>query len=338
MSKRVVTVRVVCAAIGLLWFSIEAPAITFNEPGFNQQIVAPIPGGPSNHFGGVVIGPDGNAYVVGGLRLDAFRVTPAGVVTTLIVGATNYPLGVGIVGNTLYIGQSSGRIDILDISLPAPTGSVFTTVPGVLGGNGNADFAVAPPGFGAFGGQLIACNGGVYAIHPVTGVKTDIVVTGGGPKYSALDFGPDGTLYVADYNGAQILTVTSAGVVTPFASLPGADPDGLAVHQGTGDIYVANSNGNTIIKVTSGGVVTTFATEAYFDGGYYPSGLAFNGDNTVLYYLTNEGAFQLAAIDGFPAIAPLALGEIPTMGEAGIVIFAVLLGLAAVAIIRRSVI
>jgi sugar lactone lactonase YvrE len=318
--------------------SLAAQGITFNEPGFTQQIVVDMPPGAGNHFGGIVVGPDGNAYIVGGFRPDVYRVTPAGALTTLVLGAGSNLLGVGMVGTTLYAGQDTGRIDTFDISLPAPTPSLLTTVPGALGGNGNADFALAPATFGAFGGQLIACNGGVYAIDPTTGAKTDIVVTGGGPKYSALDFGPDGTLYVADYSARQIITVTAAGVVTPFAALPTADPDGLAVHQGTGDIYVADSAASTIVKITAAGVVTTFATAAFFDGGYYPSGLAFNLDNTVLYYLTNEGAFQLAAIDGFPPVGPLTLGNIPTMGDAGIVVFIVLLSVAAVAIIRRSLI
>jgi len=336
MNSRVGAVRIACVAAVAMLFSIAAPAITFNEPGFTQQIIADIPGAQSNHFGGVVVGPDGNVYLVGGYRTDAFRVTPAGAVTTLTLGATGTLVGVGMVGNTLYAGQSDGRIDTFDTSLAVPPATFFTTVPGAFNGNGNADFAVAPASFGAFDGQLISCNGGIYAVHPGTGAKTDIVVSGGG-RYSALDFGPDGTLYVADVDGNQIVTVTAAGVVTPFASLPGASPDGLAVHQGTGDIYVANPSANSLMKVTSAGVVTTFATEAYFDGGYWPSGLAFNADGSVLYYETNEGSFQLAAIDGFTG-EPLVLGNIPTMGDAGIVIFTVLLGLAAVAIIRRSVI
>lgn len=311
-----------------------ALAITFNQPGYTQNTVATIPGAQQNSFGGVVMGPDGNLYVGGGFRTDAFRVTPAGAVTTLTLGTAGI-LGVGVVGNTLYVGQNGGRIDTFDISLPAPTATFLTTIAAV-NGNGNADFAVAPPGFGAFGGQLIASNGGVYVVNPATGAKTDIALSGT-DHYSSLGFGPNGVLYVADYDNARVITVTAAGTTSVFADLPGTAPDGIAVHPGTGDIYVADSNLDQIIRITPAGVSSTFATNLGFDGGYYPAGFAFSTSGNILYYLTQENnLFQLAAIQGFASAAPPAVAvPVPVFGAPGGLILALLLAVAGVTGIRR---
>jgi sugar lactone lactonase YvrE len=311
-----------------------ALAINFNQPGYTQNTVATIPGAMPNSFGGVVMGPDGNLYVGGGYRTDAFRVTPAGAVTTLTLGAAANVLGVGVVGNTLYVGQNDGRIDTFDISLPAPTATFLATIAAV-NGNGNADFAVAPPGFGAFGGQLIASNGGVYAVNPATGAKTDIALSG--THYSSLGFGPNSVLYVADYDNARVITVTAAGTTSVFADLPGTSPDGIAVHPVTGDIYVADSSGDQIIRITPAGVSSTFATNLGFDGGYYPAGFAFSTSGDILYYLTQENnLFQLAAIQGFASAAPPAVAvPVPVFGAAGGLILVLLLAVAGVTGIRR---
>jgi DNA-binding beta-propeller fold protein YncE len=332
MTKATFRVCIPIAVAASVLCVAAATAITFNEPGYAQHIVASIPGSQSNHFGGVVGGLDGNAYVVGGFRADAFRITPAGSVTVLTVGAASNLLGVGLIGSTLYVGQDSGRIDTLNIALPSPAPTLLTTVPGDLHGNGNADFAVAPAGFGAFGGQLISCNGGVYAVNPTTGVKTDIVVETSN-HYSALDFGPNGVLYVADYENARVITVTATGTIAVFASLPGTAPDGLAVHPGTGNIYVADSSNSAILKITPAGVSNTFATDTPLDSGYFPSGLAFSADGGTLYYLTNEGSFQLAAITGFPASMANA---IPVLGLAGLLALAALIAVVGAVVVRRA--
>ena len=307
-----------------------ASAITSNQPGYTQIVVANIPTGDGNNFGGVVVGPDTNIYVVGGWLKNAFRITPGGTATTLTLNAAGTPIGVGIVGTTLYVGQDSGRIDTFDISQPSPTATFLTTVPGTLNGNGNADFALAPSGFGAYGGQLIACNGGVYAVNPTTGAKTNIFV-GSGDWHSSLDFGPNGTLYVTEYNSGNVLTVTAAGSTSVFANLPGANPDGLAVHPGTGNIYVADPSGGKIFMITPAGVVSTFATSVILDDGFYPTGMAFSRNGTVLYYLTNTSVFQLAAIQGFPPIE-----SIPVLGTLGWLMLMVLIAIAGAVVIRRA--
>jgi sugar lactone lactonase YvrE len=329
-----------CALAACLLGSRVASAITFNQPGYTQSILASLPAG-NTAYGGLVEGPDGNVYATGSGGPDVFRVTPVGGVTTLALGATSVLLGVGIVGNTLYAGQSSGRIDTFDISQPTPTATYLTTIGGTLNSNGNADFAVAPAGFGAYGGKLISCNGGVYAVDPVTGAKTDIFV-GGGDHYSSLGFGPNGMLYVADYDAAQVLTVSAAGATSVFASLPGTFPDGLAVQPTTGDIYVIDSSNGyagaaSILKITPAGVVSTFATNVSVSEGYYPSGLAFSNDGSTLYYLTvdQSSVLEVAAIKGFPAVAAANI-PIPAVGPAGLLLLALLMAVAGAVMNRRA--
>jgi DNA-binding beta-propeller fold protein YncE len=330
MKTATIRVCLVAVAAACVLYVGSASAITFTQPGFTQHVIADIAGGGPG-FGGVVAGPDGNIYVTGGYFTNLFRVTPTGTVTTLTLNATNTILGVGIIGTTLYVGQNNGEIDTFNISLPTPTATLLATVPGSLNGNGNADFAVAPASFGAFGGQLIACNGGVYAVNPTTGAKTDIFV-GSGDHYSSLDFGPNGTLYVADYDAGTVLTVSATGTTALFATLSGSSPDGLAVNPVTGNIFVADSSNSQIITITPAGVQSTFATGVDFSGGYYPSGLAFSSDGSTLYYIDGGGnGFELSAIQGF---APAE--TIPALGTAGWLTLAVLIAVAGAVGIKRA--
>lgn len=81
-----------------------------------------------------------------------------------------------------------------------------------------------------------------------------------------------GTAYVADTHSHAIRKVTSAGVVTTLAGMPGSagsadgtgsdagfnSPNGVAVDS-AGNVYVADQGNHTIRKVTPDGTVTTLA-------------------------------------------------------------------------------
>jgi hypothetical protein len=74
----------------------------------------------------------------------------------------------------------------------------------------------------------------------------------------------------------SIVQVSSAGVVSPFATLPaGSVPAGLAF-DASGNLYAADSNTlqvgqlSKISKITSGGVVSLFATLPPGSGPFWP--------------------------------------------------------------------
>lgn len=329
MKFSVACLSIACAAAMCMLASSAASAIAINPTGYTQSVVAATPG-LSYAFGGVVEGADGNIYVSGGYASDVYRVTPGGTVSTLTLGASANLLGVGVIGNTLYTGQNDGQIYTFDISLPSPTASYLATVP-ATSANTNADFAVAPAGFGAFAGKFIACDVGVYAVDPTTGARTDIFV-GGGDHYSSLGFGPNGKLYVADYETGDIITVTAAGATSLLANVSGR-PDGLAVHPVTGDIYVADSNNQQIYKITPAGVVSTFATGIVFSSGYYPSGLAFSSTGSTLYYLAEDGSgVNLDKITGFPTVSH----PIPALSPTNLLVLALLIVAAGATLNRRT--
>jgi hypothetical protein len=117
-----------------------------------------------------------------------------------------------------------------------------------------------------------------FALFAGAGVSGTADGTGAAAHFNnpygvALD--SSGNLFVADKSNHTIREVTSGGVVTTIAGLPGSfgstdgtgtdarfnQPTGVAVGSG-GEIYVADSINNTIRRIAAGGVVTTIAGTA----------------------------------------------------------------------------
>lgn len=121
---------------------------------------------------------------------------------------------------------------------------------------------------------------------------------------SGVAFAPNGTLYVTDTGNHTIRAITTSGVVSTLAGLPGQNgatnatgslarfdtPLGIAV-DAAGTIYVADCANHLIRKVTPTGVVTTLAgsagvwgmndgagTNALFNG---PVGIALDGNTNL---------------------------------------------------------
>ncbi len=123
--------------------------------------------------------------------------------------------------------------------------------------------------------RKITSAGAVTTFVGEAGIPGEVNATGGAalfnsPEGPAIDSA--GNIYVADYNGHTIRKITSAGVVTSLAGVPGVTgtangtgtaasfngPAAVAVDS-AGNVYVADSNNHAIRKVTSGGAVTTLA-------------------------------------------------------------------------------
>jgi len=136
-----------------------------------------------------------------------------------------------------------------------------------------------------------------------------------------------GNVYVADQDNHTIRRVTSIGVVTTLAGLPGTSgtndglgsaarfsyPTGVAVDTAT-NLYVADYYNHTIRKITSAGVVTTLAgwpgqngtndangTAARF---HFPSGVAVDSAGNV--YVADLGNHTIRKITSGGVVTTLA--------------------------------
>jgi hypothetical protein len=187
---------------------------------------------------GVAVDSAGNLYVADTLNHTIRKVTPAGVVTTLAGLAFNQGStdGTGSAARFYWpsgvAGDSAGNAYVADtenytIRKVTPAG-VATTLAGLAGHAGSADGTASAARFDLPFGVAVDSAGDVY---------------------------------VADHYNHTIRKVTSAGVVTTLAGLPGiwgsADgtgsaarfyaPFGVAVDS-AGNIYVADTSNHTIRK------------------------------------------------------------------------------------------
>ena len=326
-------------AITLLLSANSIQASTINEPGFSEALLANIPGATSS-FGSMSVAQDasGDIYVVGFYSSEVYKVTQGGVVSQFgTTGEGGGALGVGIIGNTLYVGFDTGTIRTMDLTQPSPVGVVLASI-----GNGNdaMGMAVAPAGFGAYAGQLVVGSyDGISIVNPSTGAVSVLLSTVDNP-HSDVAFTSAGELLATDYDNNRIVRVSDAGTESVFsAGLDG--PDGIAIHPGTGEVYVAASGSDTIVKLAPDGLSSSvFATGADFDSGWFVSPIRFSAEGTSLYYGVGESQADIYVITGFdgvnPPPAPAPLGEpVPTMSAWALIVLAVLLGLMVFSTRRR---
>lgn len=214
----------------------------------------------------------------------------SGVVTTVATGVSGgYTLlGMVCINNIIYVGDEQG--DIFEVD---PQTGVSTLIMFISGEEING-LTVAPTGFGGYGGQIIAAtdNGYIYAIDQTLAVPTATLIADISGIASALAFGSDGTLYVADNDNGRIVTVTAGGVVADFATGLN-EPDGIAINDADGIMYIADSGDDTIYQapIPGGGVVTVFLTPVDFDSGFWPSPVLFDSITNIL--LFGEGETSL---------------------------------------------
>jgi hypothetical protein len=290
---------------------------------------------------GIAVDSAGNVYVADTGNNTIRKITGGGLVTTLagLAGSLgsadgtgnaarfNAPWGVAVdsAGN-LYVADRYN-----DTIRKITSSGVVTTLAGVVGRALTGDGPGSAAGFSSPGGIAVDSAGNLYVadygnstIRKITsgGVVTTLAgsagVTGSAdgtgsaarfknPSGVAVDSA--GNVYVADTWNNTIRKITSAGVVTTLAGLPGSDqtwadgtgsaarfdqPTGIAVDS-AGNIYVADLLNDTIRKITSGGVVTTLAGLVQGGGGtlgwndgtgiaaefHYPSGVAVDSAGNV---------------------------------------------------------
>jgi uncharacterized repeat protein (TIGR01451 family) len=260
-----------------------------------------------NYPYGLSANSTGMIYVADSYNKAIRKITSAGAVTTLAGSKTNdvggvgsadgtgraarfnYPNGVAVSGNSIYVADSSNNT----IRKITSTGAVTT-------------LAGAPRVFGHADG-----TGSAAQFYYPYGIAADKA----------------GTLYVADTNNHTIRKITPAGVVTTLAGAGGvsgsADGTGSAARfytpyavavDGSSNVYVADSLNFTVRKITPGGVVTTVAGLAGSSGSTdgtgsgarftYLYGIAV--DNAGNVYVTDAGNYTVRKITPAGVVTTLA--------------------------------
>ena len=253
----------------------------------------------------IVTDPAGNIYFADQQNNCVRRVTPDGIITTIVGGsaaatttALYNPAGVAIDrGGNLYIADS-GDNRIVRLS----SDGVITLV----AGDGT-------PGDSGDGGLAILAQ-----LHQPTSVVTDTL----------------GNLIIADYANHRVRKVSSDGSISTLAGTgaPGYSGDGgLAVNaklnypaglalDGIGNLYIADSSNSRVRRVDGNGMITTVAGKGLAghsgDGGpaaaaqiYIPFGIAFDnggdlfiGDGTAIRMVSASGIISTVAGATFPPV------------------------------------
>jgi DNA-binding beta-propeller fold protein YncE len=162
-----------------------------------------------------------------------------------------------------------------------------------------SSLTVAPVGFGDFGDQLIAVT---YAPAQLLAIDVEtLAITAFAQSNTLLSvaaFGPDGTLYVAEYGADRISTVTADGVFTPFFT--GLDaPDGLAISPDGTRMFVAHLEaGGRIDQISIPDATLTPGISFELSTGLAPTGIVVDGANHVLF---EKPLNNYAVVDVFAA-------------------------------------
>lgn len=233
---------------------------------------------PANYYGEVAFDGDCNLVVAGAFEDNVYVVDgidgTSSVLAPLAVNSIN-----GIAyresDDTVYV-SSLGPNNIYGID--DGVANVVAAAPGTV----NA-ITVAPDGFGDYGDLLISVNAQsqVHAIDPGDGTSTLIGTSSG--ILSALEFAPDGTLYIVNQANSRIETMTADGMVATFFEGGLGQPDGIAIDVDGSRMFVAHFQGGARVdEISLPGAQLTAGMPIALDGGYYVSGVVVDGDDNVI--------------------------------------------------------
>lgn len=208
--------------------------------------VFPVTGVGTNNQ--ITLGPDGNMWVTLDSGGDVARITPAGQVTEYNPVSITSPVGItaGPDGN-LWVTQANG---VARFSPANPAGAVATTINDIADPRG---ITTGPDGnlWTASGDKVIRippANPGGFTTFASTGVQGARAISSG-----------RGFLWVADFGGAQIVRVSTAGTGKAFPT--GGGPQGVAASpKGTVAFADPGTNPQTVGLIRGGAIRTTRPT------------------------------------------------------------------------------
>jgi len=282
------------AAIGLavvLVTGCGAGLPIVSEPVDNAAVVRTIetsaPLASRGRLGGVASGPDGAVYVANFDR-HVWRVEPGGravLLTDQLQGSSGNT--VDAEGRLLQASFVDGRVVAFD-----PGGAMSVLAEGFEGPVGLAIDAA---------GNLVVCN---CRGNSLSSVLADGAVKplAAGPLFACpngITRGPDGAMYVVNFDNPNVLRVDASGDVTVLATLTGRGNAHIAYAAGA--FYVSRIETHEIVRVEMDGSFARWAGtgEAGLADGpvseatlSYPNGIAAAADGRSVLVNTLEGAWR----------------------------------------------
>lgn len=251
--------------------------------------------------GDVAFRAGGDLYVVDG-SADVTVVSHVdGEVTTFAndVDGGNAVLRSIVVGpdGRMFVGDGLGKIWVI----PASGGSATLFVDTATG-TAITGLAVAPKGFGNFGGSLIAAAGVAGIVRVGTGgspTATPLVPSGN--RYVDVAFSGT-TLFALDATSDEIDTVSAAGIVTSFQG-GFANPVGMAVDHGRAEILVADA-GVDILRVLPVAGAAPSDRAPYDFAANAPSGVAYDGTGSIAFVTRGSVVVRGSAVPRIDAASP----------------------------------
>lgn len=264
---------------GMLLLAVPAPALA--APALDGTF------GVSDKPGKLAVGADGNAWVVVADKLA--RITPAGVVTEFNPANMGNPVGItaGPDGN-LWLTEAGG---VVKADPANPDGATKTAIVDIVDPRG---ITAGPDGnlWTGSGDKLIR----IPPAAPNTATSFPVLTGARGITSSG------GLLWVADFGGQRIVSATTAGAATPYATGGGPQEVGAGPN---GQIAYANPGAipHEIGTLSAGGTPTKIERPLAD-----PFGIAFGADGA--YWIAEFAAHRLARLtpegavttfDGLPA-------------------------------------
>jgi sugar lactone lactonase YvrE len=274
-------------------------------------------------------------YVADNLNHVIRKITPGGVVTTIVGSAGNpgsadgmgsaarfnHPVAVAVnSAGIIFVGDGANntiRKITPDLAVTTVAGVPTNEEPGSADGTGSSASFALPSGVAVDGARNAyvadTANNTIRKITPAGVVTTlaGLAASPGGedgtgsaarfniPEGVAADTA--GNVYVADTGNSKVRKITPAGVVTTLAgpaSGVGFDAPKAVAVDNAGNVYVADTGNDVIRKITPDGIVSTLGGGIGSWDFYTPSGVAVDSAGNIYVADTSHLEIRKLTPDG----------------------------------------